>query len=183
MLCRLWEQESYFAGNGGCMRYAAIKTFDIANGTGVRTSLFVSGCTHRCEGCFNEIAWDFTYGEEFTDETVQSILDSLRVSYVAGLSLLGGEPMEPMNQRGLMPLVRRLHTELPEKTLWVYSGYTYETDLKDPAGRAHCEVTEEFLSYVDVLVDGEFIESLKDITLQFRGSSNQRILHLSGREA
>ena len=165
------------------MHYATIKTFDIANGTGVRTSLFVSGCTHRCEGCFNEIAWDFGYGEEFTEETVEQLLASMRPDYVAGLSLLGGEPMEPVNQRGLMPLLRRFHEELPQKTLWVYSGYTYETDLLDPSGRAHCEVTDEFLSYVDVLVDGEFVESLKDITLQFRGSSNQRILHLSAREA
>ena len=165
------------------MHYATIKTFDIANGTGVRTSLFVSGCTHRCEGCFNEIAWDFGYGEEFTEETVEQLLASMRPDYVAGLSLLGGEPMEPVNQRGLMPLLRRFHEELPQKTLWVYSGYTYETDLLDPSGRAHCEVTNEFLSYVDVLVDGEFVESLKDITLQFRGSSNQRILHLSAREA
>ena len=163
------------------MNYATIKYNDIANGTGVRTSLFVSGCTHRCKGCFNEIAWDFTYGEPFTRKTEQAILDSMKAPYIAGLSLLGGEPMEPVNQRGLLPLLRRVHEELPEKTVWVYSGYTYESDLKSPVGRAHCEVTDEFLSYVDVLVDGEFIEDLKDITLQFRGSSNQRILHLTGR--
>ena len=163
------------------MNYATIKYNDIANGTGVRTSLFVSGCTHRCKGCFNEIAWDFSYGEPFTRETEQAIVDSLEAPYVSGLSLLGGEPMEPVNQRGLLPLLRRVHEELPEKTVWVYSGYTYECDLKSPTGRAHCEVTDEFLNYVDVLVDGEFIEDLKDITLQFRGSSNQRILHLTGR--
>lgn len=163
------------------MNYATIKYNDIANGTGVRTSLFVSGCTHRCKGCFNEIAWDFAYGEPFTRKTEQAILDSMKAPYISGLSLLGGEPMEPVNQRGLLPLLRRVHEELPEKTVWVYSGYTYENDLKSPVGRAHCEVTDEFLSYVDVLVDGEFIEDLKDITLQFRGSSNQRILHLTGR--
>lgn len=165
------------------MNYATIKYCDIANGTGVRTSLFVSGCTHHCKGCFNEVAWDFDYGEPFTDKTIDQILESMKPDYIAGLSLLGGEPMEPDNQRGLMPLLREFHRRMPDKTLWVYTGYTYETDLLNPNGRAHCEVTDEFLGYVDVLVDGEFIEEEKNISLQFRGSENQRILHLSERKA
>ena len=164
------------------MNYATIKYCDIANGTGVRTSLFVSGCTHHCKGCFNEVAWDFGYGEPFTDKITDQILESLKPDYIAGLSLLGGEPM-PSNQRGLMPLLRKMHSLMPDKTLWVYTGYTYEKDLLDPDGRAHCEVTDEFLGYVDVLVDGEFIEELKNISLPFRGSENQRILHLSDRKA
>ncbi|HAK17263.1 MAG: anaerobic ribonucleoside-triphosphate reductase activating protein [Lachnospiraceae bacterium] len=165
------------------MNYAQIKYCDIANGTGVRTSLFVSGCTHHCKGCFNEIAWDFGYGEPFTDEVQQKIIDSLAPEYIAGLSLLGGEPMEPVNQRALVPFLRKVRAAYPDKTLWCYTGYTYETDLLDPEGRAHCEVTDEFLSYIDMLVDGKFVEELKDITLLFRGSSNQRLLHLSSRDA
>lgn len=165
------------------MNYATIKYYDIANGTGVRTSLFVSGCTHGCKGCFNEVAWPFDYGDPFTPEIEQQILDSMKADYIAGLSLLGGEPFEPQNQRGLIGLLRRMHEEYPAKTVWCYTGYTYETDLVDPAGAAHCEVTDEMLSYIDVLVDGEFILEKKDITLQFRGSSNQRILHLTNREA
>ena len=161
------------------MNYANIKYCDIANGTGVRTSLFVSGCTHHCPGCFNEIAWDFNYGQEFTADVVYDIIHSLEPDYIAGLSLLGGEPMEPSNQKALLPLVKRVKELLPNKTIWCYTGYTYETDLLDEKGRAHTEDTKEFLSYIDVLVDGEFIEDLKDITLEFRGSSNQRILYLS----
>ena len=142
------------------MKYADIKHCDVANGTGVRTSLFVSGCTHRCRGCFNEIAWDFNYGKEFTDEAVQEILDSCGKSYISGLSLLGGEPMEPQNQRALLPLVLRFKEQYPEKTIWCYTGYTYETDLLSPEGRAHCEVTPEFLACIDILVDGEFDQEL-----------------------
>ncbi|GFI45668.1 anaerobic ribonucleoside-triphosphate reductase-activating protein [Lachnospiraceae bacterium] len=160
------------------MKYANIKYYDISNGTGVRTSLFVSGCTHRCKGCFNEIAWDFQYGSEFTGETIETILSSVAPKYISGLSLLGGEPMEPPSQRALLPLARLLKERFPEKNIWCYTGYTYETDLLSPAGRAHCEVTGEFLSYIDVLVDGEFVEELYDISLPFRGSKNQRILAL-----
>lgn len=164
------------------MKYANIKYYDIANGLGVRTSLFVSGCTHRCKGCFNEIAWNFDYGEEFTETTIQSILKSCEPSYVKGLSLLGGEPMEPQNQRALLPLLRKFKekygTQSADKNVWCYSGYTYETDILDPEGRAHCEVTDELLTYIDILVDGEYDESLHDITLKFRGSSNQRVLQI-----
>lgn len=162
------------------MNYATIKYCDIANGPGVRTSLFVSGCTHRCKGCFNEIAWDFDYGEPFTKKVSYAIMDSLRPSYIKGLSLLGGEPMEPENQRGLLSLLKMVRAVYPDKTVWCYSGYTYE---EITAGRAHCEVTDEVLACIDVLVDGRFEESLKDITLQFRGSSNQRIIDIAATKA
>lgn len=160
------------------MKYANIKYYDIANGAGVRTSLFVSGCTHRCKNCFNEIAWDFGYGEEFTEETIRALLDSCSPGYIAGLSLLGGEPMEPPNQRALLPLLKQFKARYPEKNIWCYTGYTYERDLLSRDGRAHCEATDELLSYIDVLVDGEFVQELYDISLKFRGSSNQRILQL-----
>lgn len=180
------------------MKYANIKYYDISNGLGVRTSLFVSGCTHRCKGCFNQMAWDFSYGEEFTVQTQEDILKSLEPDYISGLTLLGGEPMEPANQRALLPLLRQLRQRfprkercgqdscggnapgqnLPSKNVWCYTGYTYERDLLDPAGRAHCEVTDEFLSYIDILVDGEFREDLYDISLEFRGSKNQRVLQI-----
>ncbi len=160
------------------MKYADIKYYDIANGLGVRTSLFVSGCTHRCKGCFNEIAWDFNYGKEFTEKTIEEILDSLEPKYIKGLSLLGGEPMEPSSQRALLPLLRQMKKRFPQKDIWCYTGYTYEPDLLNPNGRAHCEVTDEFLSYIDILVDGEFDQSLHDISLKFRGSRNQRLLQI-----
>lgn len=160
------------------MKYANIKYYDIANGLGVRTSLFVSGCTHRCKGCFNEEAWDFHYGEDFTDEIIEKLLDSCKPGYIAGLSLLGGEPMEPANQRALLKLLRRFKELYPNKNIWCFSGYTYESDILDPQGRAHCEVTDELLSYIDILVDGEFDQDLYDISLKFRGSSNQRILQI-----
>ena len=133
------------------MKYANIKYYDISNGLGVRTSLFVSGCTHRCKGCFNEIAWDFNYGEDFTEETISKILDSVKPVYISGLTLLGGEPMEPSNQRSLLPLLRRFKETFPSKNIWCYTGYTYETDLLNANGRARCEATTEFLSYVDIL--------------------------------
>ncbi|MCR5452038.1 MAG: anaerobic ribonucleoside-triphosphate reductase activating protein [Lachnospiraceae bacterium] len=158
------------------MYYSKIKYNDIANGTGVRTVLFVSGCTHECEGCFQPETWNFRYGSPFTDVTIREITDSLEPSHIAGLTLLGGEPMEPDNQRALIVLLRKVKEKYPQKDIWCYTGYTYETDLL--TGRAHCEVTDEMLSYIDILVDGEFIEEKKDITLEFRGSSNQRILHL-----
>ena len=158
------------------MNAAEIKYNDVANGLGVRTSLFVSGCTHRCEGCFNEVAWDFAYGEPFTDELQEQIIESLRPSYIRGLTLLGGEPMEPVNQRALLPFLRRFRRELPGKDLWCYTGYTLETDLLE--GRARCEVTEELLSLIDVMVDGEFVLAKKDLMLRFRGSSNQRLIDL-----
>lgn len=160
------------------MKYANIKYYDISNGLGVRTSLFVSGCTHRCKGCFNEMTWDFNYGNDFTQETIEEILKSLEPGYIKGLTLLGGEPMELPNQRGLLPLLRQLKERFPQKDIWCYTGYIYESELLSPQGRAHCEVTDEFLSYIDILVDGEFVQELYDISLKFRGSKNQRLLQL-----
>ena len=158
------------------MNYGNIKFYDIADGPGVRTSLFVSGCSHHCPGCFQPETWDFGFGQEFTGQTQQQILDSLAPDYVNGLTLLGGEPMEKVNQRALLPFVRRVRETYPDKDIWCYTGYTLESDLL--AGRAHCEVTDELLSLIDVLVDGRFILEEKDITLLFRGSRNQRLIDL-----
>lgn len=160
------------------MKYSDIKYYDIANGLGVRTSLFVSGCTHRCKGCFNEVTWDFNYGKNFTEDTIAEILKSVEPKYIRGLSLLGGEPMELTNQRALLPLLRQFKAQFPQKDIWCYTGYTYETDLLATDGRARCEVTDEFLSYVDILVDGEFNQDLYDVSLKFRGSRNQRVLQI-----
>ena len=159
------------------MYYGNIKYYDIADGPGVRTTLFVSGCTHHCPGCFQPETWDFTYGRPFTAETEEEILASLALSYVDGLTLLGGEPMEPENQRALLPFVKRVKAAHPGKDVWCYTGYTLERDLLPP-GRARCEVTDELLELIDVLVDGEFIQAEKDITLLFRGSRNQRLIDL-----
>lgn len=159
------------------MNYATIKFYDVANGTGVRVSLFVSGCRHHCKGCFNAETWDFCYGEPYTQETEDSIIDGLKPDYIMGLSLLGGEPFEPENQPALTALLRRVKTQLPEKTVWCYTGYTYDTDLAE-GGSVFTDVTREMLSYIDILVDGEFIEEQRDLTLRFRGSRNQRILTL-----
>lgn len=157
------------------MFYANIKKYDVANGVGVRVSLFVSGCTHHCKGCFNAEAWDFSYGKPYTEETEEEILDALDKDYIAGLSLLGGEPFEPQNQRALLPLLRKFRKRYPQKDVWCYSGYTFDSDLQ-AGGRAHCEATDEMLSMLDILVDGEFVEDLKDLKLRFRGSANQRII-------
>ena len=157
------------------MNYATIKKYDVANGVGVRVSLFVSGCTHRCKSCFNAEAWDFSYGSPYTEETEEEVLEAIGKSFIAGLSLLGGEPFEPCNQRALLPLLRKFKERYPDKTAWCYSGYMYDTDLQS-GGRAHCEATDEMLSLLDVLVDGEFIEAQKDLKLRFRGSANQRII-------
>ena len=157
------------------MNYAAIKTCDIANGPGVRTSLFVSGCTHHCKGCFQPETWDFSYGEPFTQDVIDTILHSLEPAYVAGLTLLGGEPFEPKNQRALLPFLRRVRRELPQKTIWSFTGFTWE-ELHDPTAYPRCEVTDELLSLLDVLVDGRYVDALHDISLRFRGSSNQRII-------
>ena len=160
------------------MNYAAIRTCDIANGEGVRVSLFVSGCTHRCKGCFNEEAQSFAYGRPFTRAVEDELLAALEPAHIAGLTLLGGEPMEPENQRALMPLPRRFREKFGDaKTLWIYTGCVLETDLKAES-RWRTEVTDEMLSLADVLVDGPFLEAKKDISLQFRGSSNQRIIRL-----
>ena len=154
------------------MNYAAIKNCDIANGPGVRVSLFVSGCTHRCPGCFNAVAWDFDYGEPFTQKTIDSILTMLKPSYVRGLTLLGGEPFEPQNQGAIVELLRQIKKQLPEKSIWAFSGYLFDRDIL--SGRLGD--TGEYLSYLDVLVDGPFVESKKNLSLRFRGSENQRLI-------
>lgn len=157
------------------MNYVTIKNCDIANGPGVRVSLFVSGCTHRCPGCFNEVAWDFDYGEPFTQATVDAILNMLKPSYIRGLTLLGGEPFEPQNQQGLLPLLRQMKKVHPDKSIWAFSGYLFEKDIL--SGRlGNWAVTEEILGYLDVLVDGPFVESKKNLSLRFRGSENQRLI-------
>lgn len=154
------------------MNYADIKQYDIANGTGVRVSLFVSGCTHHCKNCFNQEAWDFHYGKEFTQNTIEQILSYLAPSYVAGLSILGGEPFEHVNQLGLLPLLRQVKEMYPQKTIWCWSGYLFEEITKDMCQK--WPETKELLSYLTVLVDGEFIEEQKNANLIFRGSANQR---------
>ena len=160
------------------MNYASIRTCDIANGEGVRVSLFVSGCTHHCKGCFNVEAQAFDYGKVFDTAVEDEIVAALEPEFISGLTLLGGEPMEPANQRALVPFLRRVRAKFGDtKTVWLYTGCVYE-ELKDHSSRWRIEVTDEFLSMVDVLVDGPFVEDLKDISLRFRGSSNQRILHL-----
>ena len=159
------------------MNYATIKYYDIANGPGVRTSVFVSGCRHHCPGCFNAVAWDFGYGKPFDKAVRNEVFASCQPDYIAGLSLLGGEPMEPENQRALLPFVRRVRARYPEKTIWAFSGFTLE-ELRQEGAHPHCEVTEELLSLLDVLVDGRFVEELKDISLRFRGSRNQRLIDM-----
>lgn len=156
------------------MRYGAIKKRDIANGIGVRVVLFVSGCTHHCKGCFQPETWSFDYGQDYTKATEDEILEALRPAFIDGLTLLGGEPFEPQNQAELIKLLRRIRKELPEKTVWAFSGYTF--DELTGESRARCAVTDEMLSMVDVLVDGEFVEEKRNISLQFRGSENQRLI-------
>lgn len=157
------------------MYYSEIKKCDIADGPGVRVALFVSGCTHHCKGCFNEMTWDFHYGREFDEKTIADITEMLKPSYIAGLTLLGGEPMEYVNQQGLLPLLRKVKAEYPHKTIWCYTGYLFDKDILEDFTDKYPE-TQEILSYLDVIVDGEFVESRKDISLRFRGSSNQRII-------
>lgn len=157
------------------MNYAEIKNCDIANGPGVRVSLFVSGCTHHCPGCFNQVAWDFDYGKPFTQETIDQILTMLKPGYIKGLTLLGGEPFEPQNQPAVVELLRQIKAKYPEKSIWAFSGYLFDRDIL--AGRlGPREITREYLGYLDVLVDGPFVESRKNLGLRFRGSENQRII-------
>lgn len=160
------------------MHYGKIKKCDIANGSGVRTTLFVSGCTHHCKECFNPETWDFNYGQEYTVETKREILELCKPNHIAGLTLLGGEPFEPENQRSLLELCRDFKNLYPSKNIWAYTGYTYEKDLLVENGTAHIEVTDELLSYIDILVDGEFHIDEKNISLHFRGSENQRVIDL-----
>ena len=159
------------------MHYGNIKNCDIANGIGVRVTLFVSGCTNRCPHCFQPETWDFCYGQPFTAETEAELLKMLEPSYIDGLTLLGGEPFEPENQRALLPFVKRIREKLPRKTIWAYSGFTLD-EMKTDGSHPRCEVTDELLAQLDVLVDGRFVEELKDISLLFRGSSNQRLIDM-----
>lgn len=155
------------------MNYATIKPTDVANGPGVRVSLFVSGCTHHCEGCFNEEAWDFSYGEPFTGEVQEELLRLLGKGYISGLSLLGGEPLEPVNQEALLPFLKAVKERVPEKTIWCYSGYTFEYILDTMMENQTCR---EIMDLLDVLVDGRFVAELLNLNLRFRGSENQRLL-------
>lgn len=157
------------------MNYCNIKNCDIADGPGVRVTLFVSGCTNHCKGCFQPETWDFNYGEPFTKETEDKLIAMLEPHYIAGLTLLGGDPFEPSNQRALLPFVKRVRETFPDKTIWAYTGFTYE-ELKTDGSHPRCEVTDELLGLLDVLVDGRFVEEKKDLRLRFRGSSNQRII-------
>lgn len=157
------------------MNYADIKQYDIANGPGVRVSLFVSGCTHHCKNCFNREAWDFAYGTPFTAETVEQIISYLDKPYVRGLTLLGGEPFERENQAALLPFLREVKKRLPKKDIWAFSGYDFEKDITGYMYR-EWEPTKELLSMIDVLVDGEYIEEQKSLNLRFKGSANQRTI-------
>lgn len=157
--------------------FGNIKKNDIANGKGVRVTLFVSGCTNHCKNCFQPETWNFDYGKPYTKETEDEVIDALKPSHISGLTLLGGEPFEPENQRELVKLLRRVRDELPEKNIWSFTGFVLDQDLLD-GGRKHCEVTDETLSLLDVLVDGPFKEEEKDITLAFRGSRNQRLIDM-----
>ena len=157
------------------MNYGDIKYIDVANGPGVRVSIFVSGCTHHCKGCFNKEAWDFEYGTLYTKETEQYIIDALSPSYISGLSLLGGEPFEPQNQTTVLSLIKRVRQEYPEKDIWCYTGYDFEDDIL--SGKLSDQsITAQMIKNIDILVDGKFIEEKKSLNLRFRGSSNQRII-------
>lgn len=161
------------------MNYCEIKNCDIANGVGVRVTLFVSGCTNHCEQCFQPETWDFNYGQPFTKETEDNIIDMLAPDYINGLTLLGGEPFEPKNQKELVPFLKRVRAECPSKTIWCFSGFRYDDELLRDGSYPRCRYTDDMLSLIDVLVDGRFVNALKDISLRFRGSSNQRIIDLN----
>lgn len=160
------------------MNYATIKPTDVANGPGVRVSLFVSGCTHHCKDCFNEEAWDFSYGEPFTDQVREEILEMLDHDYITGLTLLGGEPMEPENQEALLPFIRQVRQRFPGKTVWCFSGYDFDKEILGKMAR-ESSVTRELLPLIDVLVDGRFVAEKRNLMLKFRGSENQRVLDVA----
>ena len=157
------------------MNYASIKFNDVANGPGIRTSLFVSGCTHRCKGCFNEVAWDFNYGEKFTKDVEDTIIESLSPNYVTGITILGGEPFEHSNQIGLLPLLRRVRSTYPDKSIWCFTGYLFDKDILNDMCNKWPE-TYEMINLIDVLVDGKYVEELRSLMLKFKGSSNQRTI-------
>lgn len=160
------------------MNYGNIKYCDIANGIGIRTVLFVSGCRHHCKGCFQPETWNFSFGKNFTEEVEKEIIKSLDKDYIDGLTILGGEPFEPENQKSLLPFLKKVKKAFPNKTIWAFSGYTYEELRGFKESISHCIYTDEMLSLIDVLVDGEFQEDLKNLSLQFRGSSNQRLIDM-----
>ncbi|HCS94331.1 MAG TPA: anaerobic ribonucleoside-triphosphate reductase activating protein [Clostridiales bacterium] len=160
------------------MNYCNVKNCDIANGVGVRVSLFVSGCRNRCKNCFQPETWDFNYGKPFDEQTEEKLMKMLAPSYINGLTVLGGEPMEPENQRALLPFLKKVKAAYPQKTIWLYTGFTLE-ELRSPDCRAHTEYTEEILKLLTVLVDGRFIEEKKNISLRFRGSENQRLIDVA----
>ena len=162
------------------MHYGAIKKSDIANGEGIRTTLFVSGCRNMCKNCFNRETWAFDYGEPFTEEVAESIFDSFKNPFLAGLTVLGGEPMEPENQVELLPFLKEFKRRFPDKTVWLYTGNLYE-ELTGGVGKHYkcLECTEELLSYIDILVDGRYVEEKKSLGLRFRGSSNQRVIDMN----
>lgn len=164
------------------MNYGELKKVDSANGPGVRVTLFVSGCRNHCPGCFNQETWDFSYGKPYTEETEKEILDALAPEYITGFTVLGGEPFEEENQPAIAGLLKKIREKYPEKSIWCYTGYTLEKDLM-AGGSKHTEVTDEMLSYINVLVDGRFIQAEKDLTLAFRGSRNQRLLKLRSGKA
>ena len=158
------------------MKYGNIKYCDVANGDGIRTTLFVSGCTHHCFNCFNQMAWDFEYGKEFTKEVEDEIIKSMSPDYIAGLTLLGGEPMEIVNQKALHDFILRVKEIYPNKNIWCFTGYLFEDLLE--SGKQRCEYTQDLLNCIDVLVDGEYVDSLRNLTLKFKGSSNQRTINV-----
>mgnify|MGYP001123282581 FL=1 len=160
------------------MNYCNVKNCDIANGVGVRVSLFVSGCRNRCKNCFQPETWDFNYGKPFDEQTEEKLMKMLAPSYINGLTVLGGEPMEPENQRALLPFLKKVKAAYPQKTIWLYTGFTLE-ELRSPDCRAHTEYTEEILKLLTVLVDGRFVEEKKNISLRFRGSENQRLIDVA----
>ena len=168
-------EHAAFFRKGISMYYSTIKKFDIADGEGVRVTLFVSGCTNCCEGCFQPETWDFKFGQPYTQETQEEILEALKGDYIQGLTLLGGEPFELSNQRELVGLLRVVREQYPQKDVWCYTGFTLDQDLV-PGGCRHCEVTDELLSMIDILVDGRFILAKRNLLLNFRGSENQRII-------
>lgn len=161
------------------MYYGELKKCDIANGIGVRVTLFVSGCTNHCPDCFQPQTWDFCFGQPYTADTEAEIFAELEKSYVAGLTVLGGEPFEPKNQRELVKLLKKMKSEYPDKTIWVFTGFRLDDELLQDGSYPRCEVTDEMLSYIDILVDGRFMKELKDISLQFRGSRNQRVIDMN----
>ena len=160
------------------MKYAAIKSCDIANGPGVRVSLFVSGCRHHCKDCFNPETWDFAYGQPFDEAVMEHILALMAPDYIRGITYLGGEPFEPENQRALVPFLRRVRARFPEKDIWAYSGFTLDKELTVDGAHPRCEVTDEMLSLIDILVDGRYVDAQRNISLRFRGSENQRIIDM-----